>query len=151
MTAESRYVAPDLSLFGEEHIRRYLETGGVVGHEWNGVTTLILTTRGRRTGLRRQSAMIYGRDRDDYVVIASQGGAPAHPSWYLNLSAEPRAEVDVGAEHFHVAARTAEGEERDRLWSMMADRWTNFDVYAGRTQRRIPVVVLERTEQDPGQ
>jgi deazaflavin-dependent oxidoreductase (nitroreductase family) len=143
MTAESGYTAPDLSLFGEEHIRRYLETGGAVGHEWNGVTTLILRTTGRKTGIRRQSAMIYRRVRDDYIVIASQGGAPTHPSWYLNLCAEPRVEVNVGPDHFVANSRSAEGEERARLWAMMADHWPNFDVYATRTQRRIPVVVLE--------
>jgi deazaflavin-dependent oxidoreductase (nitroreductase family) len=143
MTAESGYSAPDLSLFGEEHIRRYLETAGAVGHEWNGVTTLILTTTGRTTGLRRQSAMIYRRIQGDYVVIASQGGAPTHPSWYLNLCAEPRVEVNVGPDHFVANSRIAEGEERTRLWAMMADHWRNFDVYATRTQRRIPVVVLE--------
>jgi deazaflavin-dependent oxidoreductase (nitroreductase family) len=150
MTAGSGYTAPDLSLFGEEHIRRYLETGGLVGHEWNRVTTLILTTTGRKTGLHRQSARIYGRVQDDYVVIASQGGAPTHPSWYLNLCAEPRVEVHFGPDHFLANARTAEGEERTRLWAMMTDHWPNFDVYAARTQRQIPAVVLARTREKYG-
>ncbi len=145
MTAESGYTAPDLSLFGEEHIRRYLETGGALGHEWNGVTTLILRTTGRNTGLRRQFAMIYRRVRDDY--IASQGGAPTHPSWYLNLCTEPRVEVNFGPDHFVANSRIAEGEERARLWAIMADHWPNFDVYATRTQRRIPVVVLAHTRE----
>jgi deazaflavin-dependent oxidoreductase (nitroreductase family) len=150
MTGESGYVAPDLSLFGEEHIRRYLETGGAVGHEWNGVTTLILTTTGRRTGRTRRSAMIYGRAQDDFVVIASQGGAPTHPSWYLNLHADPSVEVHVGADHFSALARTAEGEERARLWEMMTGHWPNFDVYARRTDRLLPVVVLARAGETPG-
>jgi deazaflavin-dependent oxidoreductase (nitroreductase family) len=148
MTDQPAYVTPDLSLFGEDHIRRYLETGGAVGHEWNGVTTLVLTTTGRRSGRRRQSAMIYRQVQGNYVVIASYGGAPMHPSWYLNLGAEPRVEVNVGAQHLWAVARTAEGEERDRLWGIMTHDWPNFDIYATRTQRRIPVVVLEPTQGD---
>jgi deazaflavin-dependent oxidoreductase (nitroreductase family) len=100
MTSESDYTMPDLSLFGEEHVRRYTETDGAVGHEWNGLLTLLLTTTGRKTGLRRQSPMIYGKAGSDYVVIASQGGAPTHPSWYFNLCAEPSVEVQVVAERF---------------------------------------------------
>jgi deazaflavin-dependent oxidoreductase (nitroreductase family) len=138
------YVQPDLSLFGEEHIRRYLETGGEVGHEWNGVHTLVLATTGRTSGQRRRSAIIYGRDGDRYLVIASQGGLPTHPNWYLNLSADPEVEVQVGPDRFAARARTAEGEERERLWQMMVGIWPNFDVYQTHTDRRIPVVVLDR-------
>ena len=140
---ERGHTAPDLSLFGEEHVRRYLETGGEIGHDWNGVPTLVLTTTGRQSGLTRQSAMIYGRDGDAHVVIASQGGAPNHPSWYLNLAADPSVEIDVGPDHLAVRARTAEGDERARLWPLMAEVWPNFDVYQQRTHRQIPVVVLE--------
>jgi deazaflavin-dependent oxidoreductase (nitroreductase family) len=142
---ESGYVPPDLSLFGEEHTRRYLETGGAVGHEWSGVHTLLLTTKGRKSGQARISPMIYGKDGADYVVIASQGGAPTHPSWYVNLVAEPAVTVQVAAERFAAKAHTAEGSERDRLWSLMTDIWPNFDVYQTRTERRIPVVVLRPT------
>jgi len=146
MTSEPGYTAPDVSLFGEEHVRRYIETGGAVGHEWNGVTTLVLTTTGRKTGLPRRSAMIYGQAQEDYVVIASYGGAPTHPSWYLNLRENPLVEVQVGPERFSARARTATGEERRRLWAMMAEHWPNFDVYVTRTDREIPLVVLERTD-----
>ena len=138
------YVPPDLSLVGEEHIRRYLETGGAVGHVWNGVTCLVLWTVGRRSGQRRASALIYGRDGDRYVVIASQGGAPAHPAWYHNLVARPQVEVQVLEDRFPAIARTALGDERERLWAIMADRWPNYDEYTRRTTREIPVVVLER-------
>jgi deazaflavin-dependent oxidoreductase (nitroreductase family) len=144
MNTEPGYTAPDLTLVGGEHVRRYLETDGVVGHQWNGVRTLVLTTTGRKSGQPRRSAMIYGQDGDSLVVIASQGGAPAHPNWYLNLVAEPHVGVQVGAERFPARARTAEGEERARLWSVMARIWPNYDVYQTRTERRIPVVVLER-------
>jgi deazaflavin-dependent oxidoreductase (nitroreductase family) len=143
MSGEPRYTPPDVSLVGDEHVRRYLETGGAVGHEWNGVHTLVLITTGRKSGRPRRSAMIYGRDGDSLVVIASQGGAPAHPNWYLNLVAEPHVEVQAGAERFGARARTAEGDERARLWRVMARIWPNYDVYQARTERRIPVVVLE--------
>jgi deazaflavin-dependent oxidoreductase (nitroreductase family) len=141
---EEGYTAPDISLVGDEHVRRYRETDGEVGHEWNGVLTLLLTTTGRRSGEPRTSAMIYGTDGDAFVVIASQGGLPTHPNWYLNLTADPAVELQVGADRFAAVARTAEGEERDRLWSLMTSVWPNFDVYQSRTERRIPVVVLER-------
>jgi deazaflavin-dependent oxidoreductase (nitroreductase family) len=141
---EEGYTAPDISLVGDEHVRRYRETDGEVGHEWNGVLTLLLTTTGRRSGEPRTSAMIYGTDGDAFVVIASQGGMPTHPDWYLNLTAEPNVGLQVGADRFAAVARTAEGAERDRLWSLMTSVWPNFDVYQSRTERRIPVVVLER-------
>ena len=139
---EQGYTPPDLSLFGAEHTRRYQETDGAVGHEWSGVHTLLLTTTGRTSGLARISPMIYGQDGADYVVVASQGGLPKHPHWYLNLQAEQAVEVQVGAERFVARAQAAEGAERARLWSLMSDIWPNFDVYQSRTDRRIPVVVL---------
>ncbi|CUU56684.1 deazaflavin-dependent oxidoreductase, nitroreductase family [Parafrankia irregularis] len=143
-TGDGGYTAPDLALFGAEHVRRYVETGGAVGHSWNGVTCLVLWTTGRRTGQRRATPLIYTSDGDRFVVIASQGGAPAHPGWYHNLLAEPKVEVQVLADRFTATARTAEGTEHERLWSLMAQRWPNYDEYTKRTTRRIPVVVLER-------
>jgi deazaflavin-dependent oxidoreductase (nitroreductase family) len=142
-TQEPGYTPPDLTLVGEEHVRQYLATDGAVGHEWNGVQTLVLTTTGRRSGTPRRSAMIYGTDGERFVVIASNGGSPTHPAWYLNLAADPAAEVQVGAARIPVRARTATGEERLRLWSVMTGIWPNFDVYQTRTSREIPVVVLE--------
>ena len=138
------YVKPDLSLVGPEHVRRYRETDGEVGHDWNGASCLILTTRGRRSGEPRPQALIYGRDGESYVVVASKGGAPTHPAWYGNLVAEPRVEVQVRADRFKAIARSAEGAERERLWKLMTSVWPNYDQYAARTGRRIPVVVLER-------
>ena len=148
-TGEPGYTPPDLSLFGEEHVRRYRETGGAVGHEWSGVHTLLLTTTGRKSGQPREQPMIYGTDGARYVVIASQGGAPAHPAWYLNLVADPSVEVQVGPDRFAAVAHAVEGDERDRLWTLMAEIWPNFDVYATRTARRIPVVVIERVGSSP--
>jgi deazaflavin-dependent oxidoreductase (nitroreductase family) len=144
VTREPGYVAPDITLVGDEHVRRYRETDGAVGHEWNGVHCLILTTRGRRTGEPRDSALIYGRDGDDYVVVASMGGAPEHPGWYRNLTVNPSVEVQVLGDRFRAVGRTASPEERPRLWDFMAEIWPNYDVYATRTSREIPVVVLHR-------
>jgi deazaflavin-dependent oxidoreductase (nitroreductase family) len=136
------YRAPDYSLLGDEHVRRYRETGGEVGYEWNGVPTLLLTTTGRRSGEPRTSPLIFGRDGDDLLVVASVGGGPKHPAWYLNLQADPHASVQVRADRFDVVARTAGPEEKPRLWEVMQDLWPNYDVYQSRTEREIPVVVL---------
>ncbi len=127
-----------------EHIKRYVATGGEDGHEWKpGVPTLLLTTRGRRSGLLRRTALIYGRDWESPVVVASQGGADEHPAWYLNLQADPRVHVQVGPREFDARARTATPEERARLWAEMTRIWPAYDDYQARTQRQIPVVVLE--------
>lgn len=139
---EDQYQAPDVSLLGAEHVRRYQETGGRVGYLWNGVPTLLLTTRGRRTGQPRTTPLIFGRDGEDYLVVASMGGAPHHPNWYLNLLQNPQADVQVLAERFSVVSRTASAEEKRRLWKVMTDLWPNYDVYQSRTERSIPVVVL---------
>lgn len=143
--SEPNYQQADLTLLGQEHIDRYRETDGEVGYLWNGVPTLLLTTTGRRTGQSRTSPMIFGRDGDDYLVIASTGGAPKHPSWYLNLVDEPRAEIQVRGDHITVVARTASDAERPRVWQIMTDQWPNFDVYQSRTERVIPVVILTPT------
>ena len=138
------YVKPDLALFGDEHIRRYEETDGEVGYLWNGATCLVLTTTGRTSGLPRKSALICGFDGEACIIVASKGGAPTHPAWYGNLAADPSVTVQVKGDRFAAVARTAEGAERDRLWKAMTDVWPNYDDYAARTTRRIPVVVLER-------
>jgi deazaflavin-dependent oxidoreductase (nitroreductase family) len=145
MATEPGYEQPDITLVGAEHIRKYRETDGEVGYLWNGVSTLLLTTTGRRSGEPRTSALIFGRDAEDYLVVASTGGAPKHPSWYLNLVANPRAEIQVKGDHLSVSARTASDEEKPRLWRIMTGVWPNYDVYQGRTERRIPVVVLSPT------
>lgn len=134
----------DLSLVGPEHVRRYVETDGEVGHDWNGAPCLILTTRGRRSGDPRPQPLIYGRDGDAHIVVASKAGAPTHPSWYHNLVADPRVEVQVHSDRFSARARVAEGVERERLWRTMTAVWPSYDDYAARTTRAIPVVVLER-------
>jgi len=131
-------------LFGEEHVKRYQETDGAEGHEWRGTTILLLTTTGRRSGEERTTPLIYQTHGDDYVVVASKGGAPQHPAWYLNLSADPNVTVQVLDERFKAKARTASGEEKPELWRIMTEAWPPYDEYQSKTDREIPVVVLER-------
>ena len=125
------------------HVREYVESDGRRGHKWNGVLTLLLTTRGRKSGKLRRTALIYGKDGDNYVVVASRGGHAQHPAWYLNLVEEPEVKVQVEAEKFTALAHTAQGEERQRLWQVMASIWPAYDDYQKKTEREIPVVVLQ--------
>ena len=126
------------------HIRSYIESGGRSGHRWHGVNTLLLTTRGRMTGKLRRTALIYGEDGDRYVVVASMGGAPKHPEWYLNLVANPKVKVQVGEEEFDAVASTATGDQRSERWKQMAEIWPDYDNYQKKTKRTIPVVVLKK-------
>lgn len=129
-----------------EHIRKYVESGGAEGHEWQpGVFTLLLTTIGRKSGQPRRTALIYQPYGDAYVVVASYGGAPEHPAWYRNLEARNEAEVQVMSDVFPAKSRTATGEERAKLWKLMTEVWPAYDDYAKKTDREIPVVVLERS------
>lgn len=132
-------------LFGDEHVRRYRETGGAVGHDWRqGSTILLLTTTGRTTGEKRTIPLIYAKDGERYVIIASKGGAPDHPGWYKNLDKNPDVELQVKDDVFRARARTVKGEERARLWRKAVEVWPDYDEYVKRTTREIPVVVLER-------
>jgi deazaflavin-dependent oxidoreductase (nitroreductase family) len=143
--AEPGYRPPDTTLLGEEHIRRYEETNGEVGHMWNGATALVLTTTGRKSGEARKFALIYARDGADYLVVASMGGAPKHPGWYLNLAENPDVTIQVRDRIIPARARTATDEERPRLWKIVNELWPNYSVYETRTTRQIPVVILTPT------
>lgn len=134
----------DFSLFGEEHIRVYRETDGEVGYDWNGVPILLVTTTGRKSGEPRTIPIIFRQVGDVYVIIASNGGSPTHPGWFLNIEADPNVEVQIKGEIFAATAREAEGEERERLWLEANAGWPKYDSYQERTSRRIPVVVIER-------
>jgi deazaflavin-dependent oxidoreductase (nitroreductase family) len=132
-------------LHGPEHVRVYRETDGEYGHDWRkGSSILLLTTTGRRSGEPRTNALIYGRDGDDYLVVASKGGADEPPGWYVNLREAPEVEVQVLDETFRARARDATPEERPRLWQEMTRHWPDYDDYQQKTDREIPVVVLER-------
>ena len=133
---------PDFSLFGDEHVQKYEATGGKVGHDWNDTQVLILHTTGRKSGVTRKLPLIYGRSGDDYLIVASKGGAPTHPAWYLNLVANPEATIQVWAELFPVTARTATAEEKARLWPTMTAEWPDYDKYQRNTERDIPIVIL---------
>ena len=132
-------------LHGPEHVKVYLETDGDVGHEWrNGTSTLILTTKGRKSGEERLNALIYGMAGDNPVIVASKGGNPDHPAWYLNLREDPHVQVQIRGEKFDAVARDATPEERPELWRQMAQEWPAYDDYQKKTDREIPVVILER-------
>jgi len=132
-------------LYGDEHVRRYRETDGEVGHIWREDSTiLLLTTAGRRTGQDTTTPLIYTLDGDTPVIVASQGGAPDHPGWFKNLVKDPDVGVQIKSEKFRARARVAEVEERERLWELMNEVWPHYDEYATRTDREIPVVVLDR-------
>jgi deazaflavin-dependent oxidoreductase (nitroreductase family) len=132
-------------LFGEEHVRRYIETDGEEGYTWReGSPILLLTTTGRKSGTERTMPLIFGEADGSQVLVASRGGAPEHPAWYLNLEANPEVGVQVKSDVFRARARTAEGEERERLWKAMNEIWPHYDEYQTKTTRQIPVVVLDR-------
>ncbi|MDP9261646.1 MAG: nitroreductase family deazaflavin-dependent oxidoreductase [Actinomycetota bacterium] len=130
---------------GRIHNALYRLTGGNVGGKMRNAPVLLLTTTGRKSGQPRTNPLLYTDAGDNaYMVIASKGGSDQHPFWYLNLQANPLAEVTIGRQTLPVRARTAEGEERERLWRALADLNPGYDGYAKKTTRHIPVVVLER-------
>jgi deazaflavin-dependent oxidoreductase (nitroreductase family) len=127
----------------KSHIQDYVESDGKKGHLWRGMTTLLLTTRGRKSGKLRRTALIYGRDGVNYLLVASNGGAHKHPAWYLNLVENPEVALQVGAERFTAHARTAEPEEKLRLWQVMSKAFPQYDKYQAKAGRDIPLVILE--------
>src|SRR5215212_8510065 len=131
--------------FGQDHVRIYQETGGQEGYFWKeGTEILLLTTKGRRSGEPKVMPLIYREIDGMYVVVASKGGYPEHPAWYLNLRAHPEdVEIQVRADRFAVRPRIAQGAERERLWMAMNEVWPHYAEYQDRTDREIPVVVLE--------
>ena len=133
-------------LFGDEHVKRYIETDGEEGYQWgnNSAPILILTTKGRKTGKERANALIFQPHGDDYLVVASKGGSDQPPAWYLNLVADPRVTVQVKGDRFEANARTATSDEKPELWRTMTAVWPDYDNYQTRTDRDIPVVVLQR-------
>jgi len=133
----------DTTLLGEEHVRVYRETNGETGYMWNGAPILLLTTKGRKSGQPRTIAIIHTPLENGWAIVASKGGSPTHPAWYLNVLDDPNVEVQVKGDVFQATARTAEGEEREALWAASNRTWPKYDLYQSRTERKIPVVVLE--------
>jgi deazaflavin-dependent oxidoreductase (nitroreductase family) len=143
----------DLPSWIQNHITRYLATDGADGYLWDAslgggkgmVPTLLLTTIGRKTGRTLTLPLIFGRSGKDYVVVASKGGAPSHPSWYLNLQAKPEVQLQVKADKFAARAHTADAAERAVLWPKMVEIYGPYAQYQTKTDRQIPVVVLTPT------
>jgi len=135
-----------------EHANRYLSSGGTDGHMYRitqpgrpdmTVPSLLLTTTGRKSKEKFVFPLFYGQASGSYFVVASKGGAPQHPGWYRNILANPEVEVQVGTKKLKSRARTAAGEERARLWQQALVFWPPYADYQRKTQREIPVVVLE--------
>ena len=135
----------------KEHIELYLQDGEA-GHYWDAahgggegmLTTLLLTTKGRRSGKPLIIPLIYRpTDSGGFCVIASKGGAPAHPAWFLNLEADPQVDIQVANDKYQASARIAEGDEREHLWNLMVDYYPPYTDYQAATERKIPVVVLD--------
>lgn len=149
----TEYKVPDsLPPWIKEHVELYL-ADGEAAHLWDSsvgggkgmLTTLLLTTTGRKSGKLLKIPLIYRPvEGGGYCVIASKGGAPAHPAWYLNLEANPQVELKVRNDEFKAVARVAEGDERERLWNLMVDYYGPYTDYQAATQRQIPVVVFDR-------
>lgn len=126
-----------------KHTRAYVASGGTDGHLFHGVPSLLLTTRGRRSGKLRRTPLYYGRDGDAFVLVASNGGAPEHPLWYQNLVADPAVHLQVGTEHHEGRARTATPEESPRLWELMDGVFGQYAGYRRKAPREIPLVVID--------
>ena len=147
-------ISPDLPQWMADHIRQYLETDGVEGHLWDStpvggpgpLPTLLLTTVGRRSGKPRIMPLIYGQQDDDYVIVASKGGAPRHPAWYLNLVARPEVQVQVADERFRASTSTISGEDREWLWDHMVALYPPYEDYQKKTDREIPIVLLKKLQ-----
>ena len=127
----------------KNHIQTYVESDGKKGHRWRGLPTLLLTTRGRKSGKLRRTALIYGQDGNRYLLVASNGGAPDHPLWYLNLVEDPEVELQVGMDKYAARARTATAKEKPPLWQMMSNIFPQYIKYQAKTGRDIPVVIVE--------
>lgn len=144
-------VDPTRRDWSQDHLLRYLATNGEDGYyvDFRRVggpeltPTLLLTTTGRRSGKQRTVPLIFGRSGRSYVIVASKGGAPEHPAWYLNLSTNPEVQLQIKGDRLRARARVAEGEERSRLWNVMAEIYPPYDQHRKRTVREIPLVVLE--------
>ncbi|QFG20121.1 nitroreductase family deazaflavin-dependent oxidoreductase [Actinomadura sp. WMMB 499] len=147
---DSPVVPKFIKVVSRLHVETYRATNGRVGGTWRvgsalrrGVPICLLTTRGRKTGRPRTLPLLYMRDGDRVVIVASQGGLPKHPMWYLNLRDDPRVVVRVGADVRRMRARTADAGERAALWPRLVEVYADYDDYQSWTDREIPVVICE--------
>jgi len=147
MTEQNEEVLDSPTGWVAKHIRTYVESGGAKGQRYFGKDALLLTTRGRKTGKPRRTALFYGRDGDRYVLVASNGGNAHNPLWYPNLLEEPRVELQVGKDIFSARACPATEEEKPALWQMMVAIFPQYEVYQRKAKRDIPVVIVERIDE----
>lgn len=143
ITASSEKVFDSPTGWVRSHVQEYVESDGKKGHLWRGLPTLVLTTRGRRSGKLRRTGLIYGRDGNNFLLVASNGGALNHPFWYLNLVDDRNVELQVGADKFAARARTATPKEKPRLWRLMSKIFPQYDKYQAKADRDIPLVIVE--------
>jgi deazaflavin-dependent oxidoreductase (nitroreductase family) len=145
-------LAPNLPQWMIDHANRYTSSGGAEGHMYTvtppgysqmNVPSLLLTTTGRKSGEKFIFPLFYGETGNSYIIVASKGGAPEHPGWYRNLLAHPEVEVQVGTKKLKARARTASGAERTQLWEKALEFWPPYADYQKKTEREIPVVVLD--------
>jgi len=133
-------------LFGKEHVERYEATDGEEGYHWEkGTTILLLHTTGRQSGKDYTHPLIYRDWEDKYLVVASKGGADAPPAWYLNLEDDPEVQVQIKGDVFTAKARVATPEEKPAMWDHMVEVWPDYAEYQKKTDRDIPIVVLDRS------
>lgn len=130
--------------FTAVHRTIYRLTGGRLGGRMGGGPMLLLTTTGRRTGVRRTVVLLYLREGESLLVVGSKGGSPQHPGWFHNLRADPGVEVEIGRRRERRRARVATPEERARLWPGIVERYPGYRKYERRTAREIPLVLLDR-------
>jgi len=138
-------MAPDPNDWNQKVIEEFRANEGRVGPPFEGTPVLLLHTTGAKSGQPRLHPVVYRKDGENLVIFASKAGAPVHPSWYHNLLAHPRVQVEVDTRTLDVAARVATGEERERLWAAQTAESPGFAGYQQKTTRQIPVVVLEPT------
>lgn len=132
-----------LTLVSRLHVVLYKASGGRVGgHLAKTAPVLLLTTTGRKSGKRRTTPLLYVKDADRYVIVASVGGAPKNPAWYLNLRSNPAAAIQVGGRKLAVTAETAGPDDRARLWAAVTQMYAGYDAYQAKTSREIPIVIL---------
>ena len=130
--------------FNRNLIDEFRANDGKVGGPFAEAPLLLLTTTGAKSGRKHTTPLVYQKDGDRIVIFGSKGGAPSHPAWYHNLVANPRATVELAGETFEATAVTAEGVERERIWSAQKEIMPGFAEYEAKTERQIPVIVLTR-------
>ncbi|MFZ0887312.1 MAG: nitroreductase family deazaflavin-dependent oxidoreductase [Candidatus Binataceae bacterium] len=139
-------MADPMAEFNKKVIEEFRANGGKVGGQFAGAPMVLLTHQGAKSGKTYTTPLVYSKDGDRFVIIASKAGAPSNPSWYHNLVAHPEVTLEIGAEHFKARTVIIKGEERERLFNAQAQQMAVFNEYRKRTARQIPVIALERVK-----